>query len=381
MKIRILNVVGARPNFMKIGPLMDEFARYRDRFTAKLVHTGQHYDAQMSEVFFKELGLPKPAIHLGVGSGSHAIQTAKIMVEFEKVIEKEKPHLVIVVGDVNSTMACTVVAAKTQVPVAHVEAGLRSFDRRMPEEINRVVTDALSSYLFITEQDARKNLRREGVSDEKVFFVGNVMIDTLRKLLPRAQELDTLRRFALKKRKFALVTLHRPSNVDTKAQLGRILEALEAVQRQIDVLFPIHPRSVARLKQFNFFDRVSRWPGLKLTEPLGYLDFVNLMSQSTLVLTDSGGLQEETTVLGIPCLTLRENTERPITISEGTNVLLGADPARIEPAVRKILNGQGKKGHIPKFWDGKAAKRIVAILAGQKAMLTHENRPVQPASR
>jgi UDP-N-acetylglucosamine 2-epimerase (non-hydrolysing) len=363
MKPRILNIVGARPNFMKMAPLMDQFARRRDRFEAKLVHTGQHYDAQMSDVFFDELGLPKPDIHLGVGSGSHAVQTAKIMVEFEKVVEAEKPALVIVVGDVNSTMACSIVAAKAHVPVAHVEAGLRSFDRRMPEEINRVVTDSLSSYLFITEEDARQNLRREGVNDDKVFFVGNVMIDTLLKLLPKAQKLDTLKRFGLRKSEYALVTLHRPSNVDKREQFAGILGALETIQREIDVLFPIHPRSVARLKEFGLYEKVASWPRLKLTDPLGYLDFMNLMSQSKLVLTDSGGLQEETTVLGIPCLTLRENTERPITIHEGTNLLLGTDPKRIETEAKKILSGHAKQGRVPKFWDGKAAERIVEILA------------------
>jgi len=363
MKSRILNIVGARPNFMKMAPLMRQFATRRDRFDARLVHTGQHYDAQMSDVFFDELGLPKPDIHLGVGSGTHAVQTGKIMVEFEKVVEAEKPDLVIVVGDVNSTMACSIVAAKAWVPVAHVEAGLRSFDRRMPEEINRVVTDALSSYLFLTEEDARENLRREGVSDDKVFFVGNVMIDTLLHLLPKAQKLDTLQRFGLRKGEFALVTLHRPSNVDQREPFAGILGALETIQREIDVLFPIHPRSVARLKEFGLYDRVTGWPRLKLTEPLGYLDFMNLMSQSKLVLTDSGGLQEETTVLGIPCLTLRENTERPITIHEGTNLLLGTDPKRIETEAKKILTGHAKKGRVPKFWDGKAAERIVEILA------------------
>jgi UDP-N-acetylglucosamine 2-epimerase (non-hydrolysing) len=363
MRSKILNIVGARPNFMKMAPLMDQFARRRDRFDAKLVHTGQHYDAQMSDVFFEELGLPKPDIHLGVGSGSHAVQTAKIMVEFEKVVEAEKPDLVIVVGDVNSTMACTIVAVKAWVPVAHVEAGLRSFDRRMPEEINRVVTDSLSSYLFLTEEDARVNLQREGVSDDKIHFVGNVMIDTLLKLLPKAQKLDTMQRFGLKKGAFALVTLHRPSNVDTKEQFAGILGALESIQREIDVLFPIHPRSVAKLKEFGLYDRVAKWPRLKLTDPLGYLDFMNVMSQSKLVLTDSGGLQEETTVLGIPCLTLRENTERPITIAEGTNLLLGTDPKRIETEAKKILGGQAKRGRVPRFWDGKAAERIVDILA------------------
>lgn len=365
MRPKILNIVGARPNFPKMAPLMAQFAKCRDRFDAKLVHTGQHYDAQMSDVFFEQLGLPKPDIHLGVGSGSHAAQTGRIMVEFEKVVEAEKPQLVIVVGDVNSTMACSIVAAKAHVPVAHVEAGLRSYDRRMPEEINRVVTDALSTFLFTTEEEARENLRREGVADDKIHFVGNVMIDTLLALLPKAQKLDSMRKFGLTKGGFALVTLHRPSNVDSKEPFEGILRALESVQGEIPVLFPIHPRSVAKLKEFGLYDWVAGWPKLKLCEPLGYLDFMNVMSQSRLVLTDSGGLQEETTVLGIPCLTLRENTERPITITEGTNLLLGTDPARIETEAKQILAGRAKKGRVPKFWDGKAAERIVGVLAGR----------------
>lgn len=365
MRPKILNIVGARPNFPKMAPLMAQFAKHHDRFDAKLVHTGQHYDAQMSDVFFEQLGLPKPDIHLGVGSGSHAVQTGKIMVEFEKVVEAEKPQLVIVVGDVNSTMACSIVAAKAHVPVAHVEAGLRSYDRRMPEEINRVVTDALSTFLFTTEEEARENLRREGVADDRIHFVGNVMIDTLLALLPKAQKLGTMQKFGLTKGGFALVTLHRPSNVDGKEQFEGILRALESIQREIPVLFPIHPRSVAKLKEFGLYDRVTGWPRLTLCEPLGYLDFLNVMSQSRLVLTDSGGLQEETTVLGIPCLTLRENTERPITITEGTNLLLGTDPKRIETEAKHVLEGHAKKGRVPKFWDGRAAERIVKVLAGK----------------
>lgn len=359
---KILNVVGARPNFPKIAPLMEQFARRADRFEAKLVHTGQHYDVQMSQVFFEQLNIPPPDIYLGVGSGSHAAQTARIMVEFEKVVGAEKPDLVIVVGDVNSTLACSIVAAKEHVPVAHVEAGLRSFDRRMPEEINRVVTDALSTFLFITEEEARDNLRREGIPEERVYFVGNVMIDTLRKLLPKAQALDTLARFDVRPGGFALVTLHRPSNVDVREPLAAILEALEVVQRDIPVVFPIHPRTAARLREFGLADQVATWPNLRLVEPLGYLDFLNLMSRARLVLTDSGGLQEETTVLGIPCLTLRENTERPVTIREGTNLLLGTDPRRIATEAHKILQGQTKPGRVPALWDGRAAERIVDIL-------------------
>lgn len=361
MKLRIVNVVGARPNFMKIAPLMIEYGKHPGGFEPILVHTGQHYDENMSKLFFDQLHLPKPDVYLGVGSGSHAEQTAKIMVEMEKLLVAREPDLVVVVGDVNSTMAATIVAGKLCTPVAHVEAGLRSFDRTMPEEINRLVTDALSDYCFTTSEDAGVNLRREGVAPEKIQFVGNVMIDTLLRL--RAESLKSNIRSVLGiDSEFGFVTLHRPSNVDSRQVLAEILSALDVVQKSLPLVFPAHPRTAGRMKEFGFWDEVSRWPNMKLIEPLGYLDSICLMSSAKLVLTDSGGVQEETTVLGVPCLTIRENTERPVTITEGTNTLVGASHTRIVAEVRNILEGRGKRGRVPKFWDGKAAQRIIQCL-------------------
>jgi len=357
----ILNVVGARPNLMKVAPLIEEMKRHHD-ITWSLLHTGQHYDDQMSRIFFTDLGLPEPDIYLGVGSGSHAEQTARVMLAFEKVLLDRKPDLVIVVGDVNSTMACAITAAKLWIPVAHVEAGLRSFDRRMPEEINRVVTDALSDLLFTTCRDANENLIREGISPDKIFFVGNVMIDTLLKYRDRAAALNTPSRFGLQPGQYALLTLHRPSNVDQPQVFSDILDALTVIQREIPILFPAHPRTVKRIAEFAFQGRLEAAPNLNLIEPLGYLEFLDLMMHARLVLTDSGGIQEETTILGIPCLTLRENTERPVTIREGTNVLVGTQPERIVYEVRKILTTGGKKGGIPELWDGHTAERIVKII-------------------
>ena len=345
--MRIVNIVGARPNFMKMAPLMMAYRQHPDQFDPVLVHTGQHYDDNMSKLFFDQLHLPQPDVYLGVGSGSHAEQTAKVMVEIEKLLGANPPALVVVVGDVNSTMAATIVAAKLCVPVAHVEAGLRSFDRTMPEEINRLVTDALSDYCFTTSPEAGENLRREGVAAEKIFFVGNVMIDTLLRLKDEA-----LKSRARPEGRYGLVTLHRPANVDVKETLAEILGALDEVNRELPLIFPVHPR----LKEFGLRSN------LKLTAPLGYLDALGLMAHATLVLTDSGGVQEETTVLGVPCLTLRENTERPVTITEGTNTLVGANRARIVGEARKILAGHGKSGRVPKYWDGRAAERIVQCL-------------------
>ena len=316
--MKVLNVVGARPNFMKIAPIVDQMKQTPD-LTGVLVHTGQHYDEGMSDVFFRDLGIPVPDIHLGVGSGTHAEQTARIMVEFEKVCLSEKPDLVVVVGDVNSTMACAIVAAKLLIPVAHVEAGLRSFDRAMPEEINRLVTDSLADLLFTTSRDADENLKREGVDPSKIHFVGNVMIDTLLKHREKAAALRIE-----KPKQYALVTLHRPSNVDDPKVLGPILQALEEISRTMPVLFPIHPRTQKRVRDFG----LSLNNGVRTMEPLGYLEFLNLESSATVVLTDSGGLQEETTILGVPCLTLRHNTERPVTITHGTNIMTGPDRDR-----------------------------------------------------
>lgn len=361
MRMRIVNVVGARPNFMKMAPLLTEYARHPDKFAPVLVHTGQHYDDNMSNLFFEQLRLPKPDVYLGVGSGSHATQTAKIMIEMEKLLTANRPDLVVVVGDVNSTMAAAIVAAKLCIPVAHVEAGLRSFDRTMPEEINRVVTDALSDYCFTTCADAGENLRREGVGKEKVFFVGNVMIDTLLKL--RDESLKSgIRKSLQLDSEYGYVTLHRPSNVDSKAVLAEILSALDTVQKQLPLAFPVHPRTQARLKEFGLWDEIVRWPNMRVVGPLGYLDSLCLMAGARLVLTDSGGIQEETTVLGIPCLTVRETTDRPVTVTEGTSTIVGTAYTKIVSEARKIIEGHPKKGRIPQYWDGKAAGRIVSCL-------------------
>jgi UDP-N-acetylglucosamine 2-epimerase (non-hydrolysing) len=351
--MKVLNIVGARPNFMKIAPIVEEM-RKAPALNGVLVHTGQHYDEGMSDVFFRDLGIPVPDVHLGVGSGSHAEQTARIMVEFEKVCLREKPGLVLVVGDVNSTMACTIVAAKLLIPVAHVEAGLRSFDRTMPEEINRLVTDALASLLFTTSRDADENLQREGVDASKIFFVGNVMIDTLLKHRQKAAGLQIE-----KPKQYALVTLHRPSNVDDPKVLGPILEALQEISKSIPVLFPIHPRTAKRVQDFGL-----SMNGIRAMDPLGYLEFLNLESTATVVLTDSGGLQEETTILRVPCLTLRNNTERPVTIDHGTNIMVGPDKTRILEAFHRIMNGDWQPSGPPEFWDGHAAERIVSVLRG-----------------
>jgi UDP-N-acetylglucosamine 2-epimerase (non-hydrolysing) len=353
--VKILHVVGARPNFMKVAPILAQL-RKRAGVTQVLVHTGQHYDAKMSDVFFQDLGMPDPDVHLGVGSGSHAQQTAKVMTEIEPVLERERPDVVVVAGDVNSTVAVALVAAKLGFPVAHVEAGLRSRDWTMPEEINRVVTDRLSDLLFTPSRDGDENLQAEGVEPSRVHFVGNVMIDSLRAALPRARESRIHGRLELAGRHYALATLHRPANVDDPDALARLLSALGRVAAQLPVVFPIHPRTRARLPAgFEAKD-------LKLVEPLGYLDFLALTASARLVMTDSGGIQEETTALGVPCLTLRENTERPITVDVGTNQLVGTDPEKAVAAAREVLAGRGKKGRIPELWDGRAAERVAEVL-------------------
>jgi UDP-N-acetylglucosamine 2-epimerase (non-hydrolysing) len=357
--MKILTVAGARPNFMKVAPLMEEMARHPS-IERILVHTGQHYDATMSGAFFDDLQMSEPTHYLGVGSGSHAEQTARVMLEFEKVLVAESPDLVVVVGDVNSTLACALVAAKLRVPVAHVEAGLRSFDRTMPEEINRKLTDHLSDHLFTTSADANENLRSEGIKGAKVHLVGNVMIDSLRKYEPVARRQQTARSIALEPGEYALLTLHRPSNVDTPEAFGAILDATDRICRHVPVLFPMHPRSRLRLTEFGLDKRVRSSPNLKLAEPYGYVKFLSLMIDSCLVLTDSGGVQEETTALGIPCLTLRENTERPVTVTVGTNTVVGLDPERIVAAATGILDGRTKAWDIPPLWDGRAAGRIVS---------------------
>lgn len=359
--MKIVSVVGARPNFMKIAPIIRAVASQRS-MEHLLVHTGQHYDEKMSKSFFKDLGIPKPDVNLEVGSGSHARQTAEIMMRFEPVLLKYKPDLMIVVGDVNSTLACSVVASKLRVAVAHVEAGLRSLDRDMPEEINRLVTDAITDIFFTTSPDADQNLIKEGIAKNRIFFVGNVMIDTLMHNLTKASQSHILQNLDLKPRRYALLTMHRPSNVDDPKILKRLASALTTINQDIPVVFPMHPRTRHNLKNpalKNLSDQLSH---LKLIEPLGYLDFLSLMKNAKFVLTDSGGIQEETTVLGIPCLTLRENTERPITITQGTNVLVGSDPKKILSEAKKIFAGRYKKGRRPKYWDGKSAQRIVETL-------------------
>ena len=357
--LRIINVVGARPNFMKIAPVIEEMRRRSSRIEPLLVHTGQHYDESMSDSFFEDLQIPRPDINLGVGSGTHSEQTARIMVEFERVLLEHPADWVVVVGDVNSTMAASIVAAKSLVRVAHVEAGLRSRDRTMPEEINRVVTDSLADLLLTPSRDADDNLLREGVAPHKIRFVGNVMIDTLYRNLERARASQVLDRFGLKPGQFCAMTLHRPSNVDNHETLSGILDALEVIGEQLPVVFPIHPRTRERLDQFGLTERIRKQSSLVLTEPLGYLDFLHLYSNSRLVLTDSGGIQEETTVLGIPCLTLRQNTERPITVTEGTNRVVGNNPAVITREALAALERQASPARVPELWDGHAALRIV----------------------
>ena len=353
--MKILHIVGARPNFMKMAPIIAAL-KARGGAQQVLVHTGQHYDARMSDVFFQDLGMPDPDVHLGVGSGSHAQQTAKIMVEIEPVLLREKPDIVLVAGDVNSTIGVALVAAKLGLAVGHVESGLRSRDWTMPEEVNRVLTDRLSDLLFTPSRDGDENLAKEGIDPARVHFVGNVMIDSLRAALPRARESRIHQRLELEKGNYALATLHRPANVDEPGALQRLLSVLSEIAQSLPVVFPIHPRTRARLPQ-GFASE-----GLKLIDPLGYLDFLALTSEARLVMTDSGGIQEETTALGVPCLTMRENTERPVTVEVGTNQLVGTDPARVIPAAREVLAGHARKGAIPELWDGHAAERIADVL-------------------
>jgi UDP-N-acetylglucosamine 2-epimerase (non-hydrolysing) len=368
---KILSVVGARPNFMKMAPIHKELQKYKSRINHKIVHTGQHYDKSMSEIFFKELELPKPHIYLGIGSLPHSEQVAKIMVEFEKILAKEKPDLVLVYGDVNSTMGASIVCSKhlqkngMPIPVAHIEAGLRSFDNSMPEEINRKVTDSISSYLFVTEKSGTDNLANEGVKKSSVFFVGNTMIDSLKFYLKKAEQSKIQEQLAVSNGGYALVTLHRPSNVDTKEGLTKILDIFTSINKlnsNTDILFPVHPRTRKMMEEYRLHRKFNTIPNLIITEPLGYLDFLKLMANAKYVLTDSGGIQEETTSLGIPCLTLRDNTERPVTIDEGTNTLTGLDRDAIIKNIRKIESGKYKSGSTPKYWDGKAAERIVTVL-------------------
>jgi len=359
--LKIVNVVGGRPNFPKIAPILEAMSEVPG-MRSLLVHTGQHYDHEMSRIFFEDLKIPEPDFFLGVGSGTHAQQTAKVMVEFEKALEQERPDLVVVVGDVNSTLACALVAAKLLVPVAHVEAGLRSFDHTMPEEINRLLTDHLSDYLFTTSADANTNLLREGIPAAKIHLTGNVMIDTLRKYEPPARRRNTAGTMGLQRGDYAVLTLHRPSNVDNPKAFAQILDALEAILSRLPIVFPVHPRSRKRIAEFGFNDRIETLPKLKLCAPLGYLAFLSVMLDARFVMTDSGGVQEETTALGIPCLTLRENTERPVTVEVGTNVVVGTRPERIVAEAMRVLDGTARRGSTPPLWDGRAAARIVEVL-------------------
>jgi UDP-N-acetylglucosamine 2-epimerase (non-hydrolysing) len=359
--VKIVSVVGARPNLMKIAPLMAEMARFPD-IKPVLVHTGQHYDDNMSRTFFRELGIPQPDYNLEVGSGTNSWQTAQVMLKLEPLLQELSPDMILVVGDVNSTLAAALVSTRRGIPLAHIEAGLRSFDRKMPEEVNRVLTDAVSDHLFTTERNAAENLKREGIPGQKIHFVGNVMIDTLLSHKEQARSLGMPQRCGVAPGSYALVTLHRPSNVDVPEVLSGMIDVLADIQKQLPVLFPVHPRTLKLLAANDLLNRIKNLPQIKLLDPLGYLEFLGLMAHARLVLTDSGGIQEETTILGVPCLTLRENTERPATISEGTNELVGTSPDRIMAAVRRILEGNIKKGKCPELWDGHASERIIKIL-------------------
>jgi len=354
MTTHIVHVVGARPNFMKAAPVIRALASF-DSLRQTLVHTGQHYDTNMSEVFFQQLDIPEPDINLGVGSGSHANQTAQIMSSFESVALESKPDLVLVYGDVNSTVATALVCAKMSIPVGHVEAGLRSFDRTMPEEMNRLLTDQIADLLFTPSRDADENLLREGISQEKIHLVGNVMIDTLVHLLPKASDRWSILHSSWKLERFGLVTLHRPSNVDHPEKISSIMNTLIDISERLPLIFPIHPRTRERLKDLKLLNQNSQ---VRLEEPLGYLDFLALQCHATLVITDSGGIQEETTYLGVPSLTVRENTERSVTLTLGTNILVGQDMGRMKAEVGQILSGDRKQGKKIPFWDGQAARRI-----------------------
>ena len=359
--MKIICMAAARPNFMKIAPLLKEMKKY-SQFKPILVHTGQHYDYAMSGSFFKELNIPKPDYNLGVKAGLHGEQTGQTMIEFEKICLKEKPDLVVVVGDVNSTLAGALVAAKLHIPVAHIEAGLRSRTMKMPEEINRILADHISDYLFVTCKEGKTNLINEGIDKKKIFFVGDIMVDTLLKSKGKIQKLNTLKNFNLKKKEYSLLTLHRPANVDDKKRLKILLQTFNIIQKKIKIIYPMHPRTKKQIKKFGFEKYVKQMENFIVTPPLGYLQFISLLMNSKFLLTDSGGLQEESTTLKIPCLTLRDNTERPVTVDVGTNIIVGANKNKIIKEVNKILLGKEKRGKQPKYWDGKTAQRIIKIL-------------------
>lgn len=364
----ILCVVGARPNFMKMAPIMAALSALKPRLKVSLVHTGQHYDTAMNHQYFEALGIPQPDINLEVGSGSHAVQTAEVMRRFEPALDKLQPSAVLVVGDVNSTLACALVARKKGVPVIHVEAGLRSFDRDMPEEINRILTDQLSDLLFTTELSGAENLLREGIDASRICFAGNVMIDSLRRNLEKSTPVSEILKqagredFLAGHEAYAVLTLHRPSNVDDPVILRSLLETLLGISTRLPVIFPVHPRTLAMIEKFDLKNMLDT-PGILLLPPSGYLEILGLMQHARLVLTDSGGIQEETTALGIPCITLRDSTERPITVDQGTNTVVGHNPAKIMQAFDEVMLNGGKTGRIPEFWDGHAATRIAAEIA------------------
>lgn len=363
--MKIISIVGARPNFMKVAPINKAFEKFRIqnsefKIDHLICHTGQHYDEKMSKVFFEDLELPKPAFYLSVGSGSHAEQTAKVMVEFEKVLIEEKPDLVIVVGDVNSTIACSLTAVKLGIKIAHIEAGLRSFDRTMPEEINRLLTDSISDFLFVTEKSGLDNLAKEGIEKSKMFFVGNVMIDSLLYYLPKVEKSKILKKFDLQSSNYILITLHRPSNVDNKENLSALVSLIQELSLKIKIIFTVHPRTRKNLEKYNLFKNFK--DNIQLSDPIGYIDFISLIKNSSFVITDSGGIQEETSFLGIPCVTLRTTTERPVTVKMGTNYLVGDDLQRAKNLSFEILDNKYKKGKTPKLWDGKSAERIVNTL-------------------
>ncbi len=355
-------VVGARPNFLKVAPLHKELASHVDSVEKVLVHTGQHYDYLMSEAFFEDLELPKPDFHLGVGSGSHTVQTARIMIGFEKVVCGSRPDLVVVFGDVNSTLACSLVCAKERIPLAHIEAGLRSFDRSMPEEINRLLTDQVSDSLFVTEQAGVSNLLMEGIPREKIFLVGNIMIDSLVQNEQKIMGSKTLERLGLVPKTYFLMTVHRSANVDSAERLLQILNIVKAVTTRGRMIFPVHPRTAKNLEHFGLQETFRSLPNLSLIEPLGYLEFLCLVRNSGLVLSDSGGIQTETSFLGVPCLTLRETTEQPSTIEFGTNVLVGLNTERVLAALDSVLSGRSNKNTTIPLWDGKTAERIARTI-------------------
>lgn len=372
---KIISVVGARPNFMKVAPIHKAFEKYNianpdKKITHLICHTGQHYDEKMSKIFFEELELPKPDYYLGVGSGSHAEQTAKIMIEFEKVLLNENPDLVIVVGDVNSTIACSLTAVKLGIKVAHVEAGLRSNDRTMPEEINRLLTDAIADYLFVTEKSGIDNLKREGVPDDKIFFVGNVMIDSVVNYLPKADKSTIIEKLTKNTKYrtnghigYVLLTFHRPANVDNNDFLKKLVKVINELAVDRYIIFPVHPRTKANMDKYNITSEMN--DNVILTEPIGYIDFLSLTKNADLIITDSGGIQEESTYLGVQCITVRDNTERPVTVNVGTNQLIGTDLEKVKSVGFDVLNGKKKIGKIPDLWDGKAAERMVDILVNK----------------